>query len=81
MDEFVLDIEFKFGIPLVILDIIYALTGYDIMGEIRKFVIPPSNIERLNPDSQDLHMAKQDIDDEYHELIFGIFNQFGELNL
>ena len=81
MDEFAADIDFKFGLPIIILDLIYALTGYDIIGDIRKYVIPPSNIERLNPDSQALTDAKAEIDDEYHELIFAIFNQLGELNL
>ena len=40
MDEFALDIDFKFGIPLIILDMIYALTGYDIFAEIKKSLFP-----------------------------------------
>jgi len=81
MEEFACDVDFKFGVPLIILDMIYALTGHEVIGDIRKCVIPPSNIERLNPDCPDLGLHKADIDEEYHELIFGIFNQWGELNL
>ena len=45
MDEFSCDIDFKFGVPLMILDLIHALTGYEIIEDIRKHVIPPKNIE------------------------------------
>ena len=81
MDEFSCDIEFKFGVPLIILDLIYALTGYEIIEDIRKYVIPPKNIERLNPDSVGFSNDKNGIVEEYHDLIFGIFNSIGELNL
>ena len=74
MEEFAVDIDFKFGVPLIILDMLYALTGYDIISDIKKYVIPPTNIERLNPDCPNLSIHKADIDDEYHELIFNIFN-------
>ena len=32
MEEFAVDIEFKFGVPMIILDLIHALTGYDIIS-------------------------------------------------
>jgi hypothetical protein len=32
MDEFVVDVNFKFGVPLLMLDIINSLTGFDILG-------------------------------------------------
>ena len=81
MDEFSCDIEFKFGVPLIILDLIYALTGYEIVEDIRKHVDPPKNIERLNPDAIAYLNDKNGIVEEYHDLIFGIFNCMGELNL
>ena len=81
MDEFSCDIEFKFGVPLMILELIHALTGYEIIDDIRKHVIPPKNIERMNPDCMAFLNDKNGIDEEYHDLIFGIFNSLGELNL
>ena len=50
IQEFCTEIDFKFGIPLITLDIIEALTGYDMIAEVRKLVDPPKYIERLNPD-------------------------------
>lgn len=35
MDEFVVDVNFKFGVPLLMLDIINSLTGFDILGQIK----------------------------------------------
>jgi len=32
MDEFVVDVNFKYGIPMLMLDIINSLTGFDIIG-------------------------------------------------
>ena len=36
MDEFSVDINFKYGIPMVMLDLIFALTGYDIVSVVKK---------------------------------------------
>jgi hypothetical protein len=36
MDEFAVDINFKYGIPMIILDLIHALTGYDIISVVKK---------------------------------------------
>ena len=44
MDEFSCDIDFKFGVPLIVLDLIQALTGYQIIDEIKKWVEPHRNI-------------------------------------
>ena len=38
MDEFSVDINFKYGIPMIILDLLYALTGYDIVSVVKKEV-------------------------------------------
>ena len=31
MEEFSMDVKFKFGVPMIILDLIHALTGFDII--------------------------------------------------
>jgi hypothetical protein len=36
MDEFAMDVNFKYGVPMIILDLICALTGYDIIGAVKK---------------------------------------------
>lgn len=32
MDEFVVDVNFKYGVPMLMLDVINALTGFDVIG-------------------------------------------------
>ena len=34
MDEFSIDIDFKYGIPLIILDVIQALTGFTLNADL-----------------------------------------------
>jgi len=38
MDEFSMDIDFKYGVPMIILDFIYAVTGFNVVGQIDKDV-------------------------------------------
>ena len=80
MDEFAIDINFKYGVPVIILDIIAALTGYDILSEVRKFITPPKYIERMNPDDERYRTYLDSINEEYHDLVFDIFDQLGELD-
>ena len=35
LDEFSLDVDFKFGIPLVVMDVIYAMTGFNIIEDVK----------------------------------------------
>ena len=51
MDEYSLEVEFKYGVPMIILDVIHALTGFDIINHIREDIDPSSKIDRMNPDS------------------------------
>ena len=53
MDEFAVDVDFKFGIPLVVLDFIYAMTGFNVIQEIKKELEPEKNIERLNTENEE----------------------------
>ena len=34
MDEFCLEVEFTYGVPIIILDVVQAFTGYDILSDI-----------------------------------------------
>jgi len=52
MDEFAVEINFKFGVPLIILDVIHALTGFDVISQIKKELIPNKYIQRLNPENE-----------------------------
>lgn len=61
MEEFVMDVEFKFGFPMLILDIIQAFTGYDIIQLIRNEYEPKRPIQRLEPDNKDFENFKSKI--------------------
>jgi len=81
MDEFAVEINFKFGVPMIILDMINAFTGFDIISHIKRELIPNNYIERLNPDSEIFLNYKNQIVDDFQDLAFGVFNNFGELDL
>lgn len=51
MDEYSLEVEFKYGVPMIILDVIHALTGFDIINHIKEDIEPSSKIDRMDPDS------------------------------
>jgi hypothetical protein len=53
MDEFVVDVNFKYGIPLLMLDIINALTGFDIITQIKQEFEPKHAVLRLNADNEE----------------------------
>lgn len=65
MDEFVVDVEFKYGFPLLILDIIGSLTGYDIIKKVKDEFEPKKPILRLNPENKLFENLKQKIPDEF----------------
>ena len=81
IDEFSLEIDFKYGIPLVVLDFIYAMTGFDVIEEIKKELEPMKNIERLNPDDESFQNYKSNIIDDFQDIMFQGFDELGELNL
>lgn len=65
MEEFVCDIEFKYGIPMIILDLIETFTGYDIVSIIKNEFEPTKNIERMNTEDDKFCALKNTIPDEY----------------
>lgn len=64
MDEFSLDVEFKYGVPIMILDVIQAFTGHDLHQEIRREVSPTRLVERMNPDNEQFVNYKMNLTDE-----------------
>ena len=78
-------INFKFGIPLVVLDFIDYMAGTDFIETVYKSVNPDlknNPIERLEPYHQDeLRLLKEEIDDQHLPFIYGIFNTLGEIDL
>lgn len=78
MDEFVIDVEFKYGFPLLILDIIGSLTGYDLIKRVKDEFEPKKPILRLNPENKLFEHLKHQIPDEFLEPIFDFFNELCE---
>lgn len=52
MNDFSMDTTFKNGLPLIILDLINTLTGFDIIKEIIDLQNADHYIQRMNPDDQ-----------------------------
>lgn len=81
MDEFAMEIDFKYGVPMIILDFIYAVTGYNIVEQIDKELNTSKYCDRMNPDNDAFLNYKLTLDLDFQELPFQIFDDFGELNL
>lgn len=82
MDEFCLELDFKYGVPVMIMDVIQAFTGYNHFHEIDREVSPPRLIERMNPDDENFINYKQDnLTDEQQDVVWLVFNTLGELDL
>ena len=81
MDEFAVDINFKYGIPMIILDLIYALTGYDIISVVKKDFDNKGFIQRMNPDLEEFQNYQNNILEEQQEFTFSCFDDLAELDL
>jgi len=44
MEEFVVDVHFELGVPLIVLDIVSAFTGLDLAGSVREEFEPKQTI-------------------------------------
>lgn len=52
MDEFTLDVDFKNGLPMLILDLISAFTGYTTHQILQEKPVTERIIMRLNPEDE-----------------------------
>ena len=67
---------------MIIMDIIQALTSFNIIDMIKKELEPhPHNIDRMNAEDETFLTLKNNIMEEHQDGIFAIFNELGELNL
>ena len=69
-DDFCERINFKFGVPLILLDFIDYLCGSDFIKTVQTFVNPMSHVERFDAHNNEFNDLKQNIDDEYIPSIF-----------
>ncbi len=81
MDEFSIDIEFKYGVPMIILDVIKSLTGFSLNDDLQRELSPPRIIERMNPENDAFVNYKATLIEDFPDLAFSIFDSFGELDL
>ncbi len=81
MDEFSIDIEFKYGVPMIILDVIKSLTGFSLNDDLQREISPPRIIERMNPEDDAFVNYKATLIEDFPDLAFSIFDSFGELDL
>ena len=81
MDEFSIDIEFKYGVPMIILDVIKSLTGFSLNDDLQRELSPPRIIERMNPEDDAFVNYKATLIEDFPDLAFSIFDSFGELDL
>jgi hypothetical protein len=81
MDEFSIDIEFKYGVPMIILDVIKSLTGFSLNDDLQRELSPPRIIERMNPEDDAFVNYKATLIEDFPDMAFSIFDSFGELDL
>ena len=80
-DDFCDRVNFKFGVPLIVLDFIDYLCGSKFIETVQKFVTPQTHIERFDVHNNDFNDMKGNIDEEFLPHIFNIFNALGAINL
>jgi len=81
-EEFLERVNFKFGVPLTVLDLIDYLTGSDFISTIQKtYVNPQNHIERFDTTNEDFNALKNKIDEDFLPFIFQIFNALGNIDL
>ena len=83
MEDFVDRINFRFGIPLVVLDLMDQITGSDYIETVQMFVNPiRNNIERFDvQNSEKFSELKGQVDDDFFPYIFQLFNALGVINV
>ena len=53
IEDFSSDVSFKYGVPMIILDLMQALTGDDLIYKVKKEIDKKTLVTRLNPDNED----------------------------
>ena len=81
LDEFVNNVNFQFGVPLIVLDYVDAITGSDFIQKLHEHINPPKNVERFDPLSRDFTELKNQIDDEFLINIYSLFNALGNVDM
>lgn len=76
-----MDVEFTYGVPVIMLDIMKAFTGHDFLEDIQKAISPPQIIERLNPDKFEFAKYRDGLTEEMQDTVWMVFDRLGELDL
>lgn len=80
-EDFCERVNFKFGVPLIVLDFIDYLCGSNFIETVQTFVNPQTHVERFDAQNSDFNDLKQNIDEEFLPYIFQLFNALGHINL
>ena len=64
-EDFCDKINFKFGVPLIVLDFIDYICGSDFIKTVQTFVNPQSHIERFDTHNNEFNELKSNIDEEF----------------
>jgi hypothetical protein len=81
IEEYSSEVSFKYGVPMIILDLINALTGAEMIAHAKKEIDKKTYVTRLNPDNDEFIIYKLDVLDEFVDKPFQIFCDLGELDL
>lgn len=65
IEEFSSEVSFKYGVPMIILDLIQALTGANFIAKVKKEVDKKTYVTRLNADNEDFMLYKLNLLDEF----------------
>ena len=81
LDDFIHNVEFTYGIPLIVLDFVDSLTGSDFIQKLHDHINPPKNVERFDTSAQEFEETKKKIDDDFLPWCFSLFNALGNVDL
>ena len=80
-DQFCDQIQFRFGIPLIVLDFIDFMTGSDFIANVQLNVNPEPLIDRFDPQNTEFKDLKDKVEDEFLPYIFNLFDALGAVDL
>ena len=79
-EEFRDEVQFKFGLPLIVMDFIDHLIGSHLIEQIQNLLYPKKEVERFDTSSEAFKDLKKQVEDDFLINIFSIFNALGAVD-
>lgn len=72
--------DFRYGLPVFVLDFVDSVTGSNFIGEVQKLLLSQKIRDLMDPDDGEYLELRDQIDEGFLHITFYIFDQMGELD-